>query len=400
MKITKGTIFSGLILAALAGGLLYAFLPKPVSVDTAPVVRGPLQVTIDDDGRTRIKERYVITAPLAGQLQRISRKEGDRVELGKTRLAVIEPTEPPLLDPRVRAQEEARVKAAEATRSQANSNLERARAAQQLASADLARAKDLFNRGALAKQAYESAQEREQSARETTKAAQFAVRIAEFELEQAKAALLRFDPTVSPGQDRSQFEIYSPVTGRVLRVHQESATPVTPGTPLLEVGDPTDLEIVVDVLSSEAVKVHPGMKMLLEHWGGEQPLLARVRMIEPAAFMKVSALGVEEQRVNVIADLEAPFAERPSLGAAYRVEARIVLWEGTNVLQVPASALFRNKDGWAVYQIIAGRARLHPVKIGHSNGLASELLAGLSQNDRVVLYPSDRIRDGVKVRAR
>ncbi len=397
MKVTKGHLWAGLVALIVAGALAYAFWPKPVPVDLASVVRGSLQVTVEDDGKTRIKERYVVSAPVAGRLQRVEWKEGDPVEAGKTLLAVIDPSDPALLDPRAHAQAEAQVNAAEAARKQARANLDRARATEQLAKADLARAKKLLAQGAMSQQSFDSAEERQVSATENTKAADYAVRIAEFELAQAQAVLRRVQPQSSAAADPPRFEIVAPVSGLVLRRFQESATPVTPGMPLVEVGDPADLEIVVDVLSSDAVKIRPGMKMWLEHWGGGQPLLARVRRIEPAAFLKVSALGVEEQRVNVIGDFAEPVESRATLGDAYRVEVRIVIWEGEDLLTVPASALFRHDEHWAVFQVVAGRARLRRVEIGHQNGLQAEVRSGLSAQDQVVLFPGDRIKDGIKV---
>ena len=243
-------------------------------------------------------------------------------------------------------------------------------------------------------------QERARAATQSAKAAQFAVQVADYELEQAKAALLRVHPNSTDKAEIGAFDIISPVSGRVLRVLQESATAVTPGMPLIEVGNPTNLEIVVDVLSSDAVKVQPGARMLLEHWGGDQPLVARVRWVEPAGFLKVSALGVEEQRVNVIGDFVSPLDQWETLGDAFRVEAGIVTWEGRNILQVPSSALFRSDDGWAVFRVVKGRARVFSVKVGHSNGLESEVLEGLNAGDRVVVHPGDKVKDGVRVAIR
>jgi HlyD family secretion protein len=390
-------ILAGVLLAAT---ILWAFVPRPVEVDLATVKRGPLQVTVDHEGKTRIKERYVVSAPLGGWMQRIPWKAGDAVEAGKTLLAVIEPSDPSLLDARTIAQAEARVKAAAAAQAQSVPNLDRARAAESLAKADLERARTLLAQGALSQQEFDVAQERERAAVESVKAAQYAAQIAEFELEQAKAALLRVRPAAAPAAEPGSFDIVSPVSGRVLRVLQESATAVGPGQPLLEVGDPANLEIVVDVLSSDAVRVGSGAKMLLEHWGGARPLVARVRRVEPAGFLKVSALGVEEQRVNVIGDFVDPPDQWSTLGDAFRVEARIITWEGQDILQVPSSALFRVDDGWAVFRLANGRARLCPVKVDHSNGLESEVLAGLDAGDRVIVHPGDKVSDGVRVTAR
>ena len=398
--------FNNRIISILAGvlilaAILWAFVPKPVQVDLAVVGRGPLLVTVDHEGKTRIIERYVVSTPLGGWMQRVPWKAGDAVLAGKTRLAVIEPSDPALLDARTIAQAEARVKAAEATKARSVPDLARARAAEDLAKADLRRAQQLIAQGAMSQQQFDAARERERAAAESVKAAQYATQIADFELEQTQAALLRVRPDASSQQaEPGSFDIYSPISGRVLRVLQESATAVAPGQPLLEVGDPTNLEIVVDVLSSDAVKVRPGAKMLLEHWGGAQPLVARVRRVEPAGFLKVSALGVEEQRVNVIGDFVDPLERWSTLGDAFRVEARIVTWEGQDVLRVPSSALLRSGDGWAAFMVSAGRARIRQVRIGHSNGLESEILGGLEAGDRVIVHPGDKVKDGGRVAAR
>jgi HlyD family secretion protein len=400
MKSVKHRLWWGLIGLVIIVVIVWAFVPKAVEVDVATVGRGPLQVTVDHEGKTRIKERYVVSAPLGGWMQRIPWKAGATVEAGKTLLGVIEPSDPTLLDARTVAQAEARVKAAEAAKAQSSANLERARAAEELASSDLQRATQLLAQGATSQREFDAAREQARAATESAKAAQYALQIAAFELEQAKAALLRVRPGPADAQQTSAFEIVSPVSGRVLRVLQESATAVMPGQPLLEVGDPANLEIVVDVLSSDAVKVRPGAKMLLEHWGGPKPLVARVRLVEPAGFLKVSALGVEEQRVNVIGDFVDPPEQWSALGDAFRVEARIIVWEGQDILRVPSSALFRSDDGWAVFRVVRGRARVCPVRIGHSNGLESEVLEGLDEGDRVIVHPGDKVKTGVRVTSR
>lgn len=382
---------------AVLAVIVYAFLPQPVGADLTPVARGLLRVTVDEDGRTRIKERYVVSAPLAGQLQRIRLKVGDPVEAGKTLLALIEPPDPALLDARARSEAEARVKATEAARKRAASNLERARMGGEFAQSEHTRMRRMYASRSASHQEFEDAAHKERAALEDLRAAQFAVQIADYELELAQAALSR-TRAGSPGNHEAlHLELHSPIDGRVLRVPQESATAVTPGFRLLELGDASDLELEIDVLTSDAVKIRPGAKVLLEHWGGDAPLLARVRLIEPAAFLKISALGVEEQRVWVIADFVDPPAQRQTLGDGYRVEARIVIWEGTDVLKVPAGALFRHGDGWAVFGAAHGKAVLRPVRVGKNNGLEAEVLEGLAENDPVIVHPSDKIKDGVAV---
>lgn len=391
-----------LTLSALAVLFLlwYAFMPQPVDVELARATRGPLRVTVDEDGRTRIRERYVVSSPLAGRVLRIELHPGDPVEPGKTLLATIEPNDPALLDERAQAEAEARVKAAEATRELARVEVDRTRQANDHAKSELARAEQLLASRAITREELELRAFRERSTAEEQRSALVSVQIAEFELEQARAALLRTRPR-SPGEESPpRLEVRCPIHGQVLRVFQESATVVTPGTRLVEVGDPADLEIEIDVLSSDAVKITTGAKVWLEHWGGDSPLLAEVRLVEPAAFTKISALGVEEQRVWVIANFIDPRDKRPTLGDAYRVEARIVTWERPEVLKIPAGALFRWGDEFAVFTVADGRAKRTTVRSGHSNGLETEILEGLDEGATVILYPSDRIRDGIRVSER
>jgi HlyD family secretion protein len=385
------------VVVVLGAIIAIALRPIPASVDIAQTVRGPLRVTVDEDGKTRIKDRYVVSAPLSGRLQRVLLRPGDPVQAGATLLAVIEPKDPELLDAAARGQAEARVKAAEAARKQATAQLSRTKAEHGVAAADMTRIRSAFAKGGASRQEYDRAEGHELATAEAMRSAQFAVQVADFEWEQAKAALLRTRPRSAGEPDDMRFEIQSPIVGRVLRVFQESATVVSPGTQLLELGNVIDLEIVIDVLSADAVRVSPGARVWLEHWGGNEPLPARVRLIEPAAFTKISALGVEEQRVNVIADFDAPVERYSRLGDAYRVEARIVVWESDNVLKIPAGALFRRGDGWAVFGVRRGRAVLVPVRVGHSNGLETEILEGLNENDTLVIHPSDKVRDGVSV---
>jgi HlyD family secretion protein len=390
-------IVGGLALVAL---VVYAFLPKPIAVDIAPVTRGAMRLTIDEDGRTRVKERYVVSAPLSGRLQRITLKAGDEVRAGNSLIATIEPVDPMLLDERTRAQAEARVKAADSARAQAAAILERAKAAHTLAKTELERVRQLVAEKIATQRELDNAIAIERAAAEELKAAQFAAQIAEFELEQAKAVLMTARPRSTQESENAKFEIHSPVNGRVLRVLQESATVVQPGTPLVAVGDPTDLEVEVDVLSADAVKIPANAKVILEHWGGERPLTGRVRRVEPAAFTKISALGVEEQRVWVIIDLTDPPEMRANLGDGYRLEARVVIWENDNVLKVPSGALFRAGKSWAVFVAKGRKAALRQITIGRNNGLEAEVLAGLSEGDRVIVHPSDKIRDGVSIAPR
>jgi HlyD family secretion protein len=371
---------------------VYAFLPKPFPVEVVRVMRGPLRVTIDHEGRTRIKERYVVSAPLSGRLLRVELHPGDTIKAKETLLTAIEPADPALLDPRARAEAEARVKAADAAKSRAVPNLERARAANTLAETELDRARKLNVAGAMSHQELDNAALKARTAGEELKATEFALQIAAFELEQARAVL-----TGGNAAAASRFEIRSPVDGVLLRVFQESEGVVQPGTRLLEIGNPNDLEMEIDALSTDAVRIKPGDKVLVEHWGGDSPLLGRVRLIEPAAFLKVSALGVEEQRVNVIADFVDPVEKRKALGDAYRIEARIIISEAADILKVPAGALFRHGDEWAVFAVERGRALRRVVQVGRRNDLEAEVVGGLRENESVITHPSDKVHDGSRI---
>lgn len=380
------------------GAIVYAFLPKPVEVDIAAVSRGPLMVTVDEDGKTRIKERYIVSTPLAGTLQRVDKDPGDMVIAGKTLLAAILPNNPELLDPRAREEAAARVNAAEASVNRAQANLEAALAARESAEREHERIRRLHERGAATDEELEDAELAMRTRQEEHRAAEFSLEIAQFEVEQVRAALKRFNEATEDGDvSEWQFDIYAPIDGQVLRVLQESSAVLPAGTPLMEVGDPRNLELEIDVLSTDAVKISPGDTVLIEHWGGDRVLKGRVRLVEPAAFTKISALGVEEQRVNVIADLTDESAQESNLGDGFRFEARIVIWESADVLQVPTAALFRHREDWAVYVIGEGHATLRIVQLGHKNPDAAEVLDGLDEGERVIVYPSDRIESGVAV---
>jgi HlyD family secretion protein len=421
MRNLGSKFFVLLLFAAVVVGVGLAFVPQPVEVDLATIARGTLRVTVDEDGKTRIREKYVVSAPLAGRLLRINMDPGDEVSAGQTLLTVIEPRDPELLDARAIAQAEARVLAAEAAVKKVEPMLEEVRAAQAFAEAELARMRSA-GVPAITRTQLETAELNYRQRSEQMRSTRIAQEIAQFELEQAKAALLRSRPrqedgTPSPpvdgrtvsmnkatsGNDNQalngawNFPIYSPISGRVLRVLQESAAVVTPGAPLLELGDPLDLEVEVDVLSRDAVGIQPGDLALLEHWGGERPLEGRVRIVEPSAFTKISTLGVEEQRVNVIIDLVDPAEKRRTLGDGFRVEARIVVDEAREVLIVPTSALFRVESQSAVFRVADGKIERRIIKLGRQNGLQAEVLEGLAAGDQVVLHPSDQIEPGVEV---
>jgi HlyD family secretion protein len=383
-------LLGGLLLVAL---VVVGLWPRAVPVEVAAVTRGPLVVTVDEEGMTRVKSRFLVSAPVAGQLRRIDWKAGAAVEAGQTVLAVLETAGADFLDARSQAQAEARVRAAAANREAAAAQHERAGAAAKMFTADFERLKQLYAQKVLSTQEFDAAQMRAATATQETRAAEFAVRISEFELEQAKALLTRGQP----GGGAEPLVITSPVNGRILRVFQESARVVPVGFPLLEIGDPTDLEVRIEVLSRDGVMIRPGARIILEQWGGPAPLTARVRLVEPSAFTKISALGVEEQRVYVVADFVDPLEQRPTLGDSYRIEARIVTWENANAMRAPAGGLFQRGAMWQAFVVDGGRAKLRVIKVGRGNGVETEILDGLRDGESVIVYPGDKVADGTRV---
>ena len=387
------------IAAFILGMFAYSFAPTPVTVEARPVVQGNVEVTVEDDGKTRIKEKYTISAPLSGRLDRVQLHAGDLVLAGNTILTTLNPTAPTLLDARSRAEAEARLKAAESARKRSEPAVQVAREKVRHYTEEYERAKQLFERaGSTSHEERDRAEHLMRIANEELRIAEFAVQISEYELELARAALVhtrRPEESKDTNADDWRITIRSPIDGRILRVFQESSAVVTAGTPLMEVGDPSDLEVAIDVLSSDAVKVSPGNRVWLEDWGGAHPLKAHVRHVEPSGFTKVSPLGIEEQRVNVIIDIDSPLKERPTLGDDFRVEARIVVDEARNVLKVPSGALFRQGDSQAVFVVNDGKAKLRRVTVGRRSSLEAEVISGLTEGEKVVVYPSDKVRDGV-----
>ena len=389
----------GIALVALlvTGALAWGFWPRPLVVETARVVRGPLTVAVEEQGRTRVRDRYTVSAPVAGFLRRIELEEGDPVRSGQV-VAVLEPLRPEVLDPRRRAEAEARVAAAEAALRAAEQRAGAVAAETELAQMELARLEKLRVKGHVSQDEVDRARTRLRSARASERAARFAVERARDELAAARAALA-FSPADNGASGERLVRLPAPVDGAVLRLVRKDAGVVQAGQPLLEVGDPRRLEVVAEVLSEDAVKIRPGTPVVFERWGGTAPLEGRVRRVEPEGFTKVSALGVEEQRVEVISDILTDPGLWSSLAAGYRVEARFILWQGEDVLQVPAGALFRVGERWAVFAIENGRARRRPVRLGHRSGLAAEVEAGLAAGDVVIVHPDDRIVEGVAVKA-
>ncbi len=391
----------GSVAVLVAAGLVYAFWPQPVPVDMAAVLRGPMRVTIDEEGETRVHDVYVLSAPLSGQLMRIENEVGDTVVAGETVLATIQPRDPSLLDVRSLSEGQAAVKAAEAASALAEAELEREKAALAFAISDLARAERLHTRGNISERSLDAAELEVRIQRAAVKSAEAALQVKTFELENARASLItpHTDTSKSGAAEACCIDVYAPVSGKVLRIIRESESVVLAADPILEIGDPRDLEVVVDLLSTDAVKVEAGDTVLIEDWGG-QSLRGRVRRVEPYGFTKVSALGIEEQRVNVIVDFTDPPEMWQRLGHGFRVETSIVTWQADGVLQVPVGSLFRGDNGWAVFVVDGDRAVRRTLEIGQMNSQAAQVLDGLAEGDRVVMHPSDRVTEGVRIVAR
>ena len=384
--------------AALLAAIVYGFLPKPIEVETASVGTAPLTVSVLEEGKTRIRHRYTISPPIAGFLNRVELRAGAPIEKGKTVLATIQPQPASFLDPRSRAEAEARVKGAEAAKMRAEAEVERAREAQGLAEKERVRAAELKAKGAVSQREFDTASAQAAMSGRALRAAEFALEVAGFERAQADAALMQ---TQTPADSTAQpIEVVAPVNGYVLSVHEESARSVAPGTPIMEVGDPADLEAEIELLSSDAVGVRPGAEVSIEQWGGGKPLRGTVTLIEPGGFTKISALGVEEQRVKVRVNFTDPIPPEHPLGDRFRVEARIVTWHGERVLQVPTGALFRRGGDWMTFLFDGGKARIAKVEIAHNNGITAEVLSGLREGQRVLLHPPDTVADGAAVKPR
>lgn len=381
--------------AVIAGLLALALWPRTVPVDIGAVTRGELVVTVDDEGMTRVRDRFVVSSPVGGRVLRIELEPGDAVKRGQV-VARVRAEAAPLLDERSRAEAQAAVERARATLGRAQAEEQRARATLAQLQRELARVRELAKDRVVSSQELETREADVRVADATLNAAGFAVRAATSELQ---GALARLTPTNTNTVGRV-VSVTAPVDGVVLKRMRESESIVPPGDPLLEIGDPAQLEIVSDLLSTDAVRVKPSARTIVEQWGGDKTLDARVRRVEPAGFTKISALGVEEQRVNVILDFVDPSTAWASLGDAYRVEVRIVIWEASNVLKVPTSALFRERDRWAVYRFDAGRAQRTVVELGHQAAQEAEVKSGLSDGARVILHPGDTITDGARVKER
>ena len=370
-----------------------AMWPESIEVSAAKVGQGPMQVTLDEDGETRIRDKFVVSAPVAGRLQRIELEPGDPVVSGKTIVARLSTADAPLLDPRIRGELSAAVEAARAAVGQARAEFDRATAELMRARTTLQRQQELMKAGAIAADNLDAAETAVATAEEARKAAEFAVSRSEYELQLARARLQ------APAPAGRAVEVVAPVNGVILKRLRESESIVPAGEPLLEIGEPGRSEIVADFLSTDAVRIQPGSAVLIEGWGGSEPLNGRVRRVEPAGFMKISALGVEEQRVNVLIDFDDPSAAR-RLGDGYRVEVRVVVWREDNVVKAPVGALFRRGNDWAVFVIDGEQVRLVITELGQRNDEDAQIIKELSPGQTVVLHPPDTLTDGARIRVR
>lgn len=391
----KRIAVTGASVAAIAAFLAWAFAPAPEHVETARVARGTYVRTVDEDGKTRVRHRFVVSSPLAGTLQRIALKEGDRVAAGDV-LARILPAKPTLLDARTERELTARLEGAEAQVLNATANIGRAEAAADLARAEATRVDDLAGKGFVSPAARDAARLTLEARVKELEAAREERHVASHALDAARATLSEAMSGSGAGRAKP-WPVKAPAGGVVLRVLQESERDVLTGTPLLEIGDPTELEVAVDVLSSDAVSIRAGDRVMFEHWGADRPAEGRVRRVEPSAFTKVSALGVEEQRVNVIIDPTSTDERWQSVGDGYRVDVRIVVDEREDVLMLPTSALFREGEQWMLFVVIDGRARKRPVAIAARAAQAAVVGSGVDEDAQVVVYPGSALDDGSRV---
>ena len=399
MEIAKRrTLSVSIIIIAVVLATGYGLIPRAMDVDLVNVFRGPLQVTIEEEGRTRLKERFVISAPTSGIMQRIDAKVGDPVQKGQT-VAILEPLRSQALDPRSRAEAEANVSAATAALKAAQEKALAADADADYLEKKLERITNLHTSGYVAKDQFDQTVSEAKKAQAVRHSAEAAVNVARFELDRTRVALQSFTSRKSAESDHTVY-IPSPITGAVFRIYRESEGTVSAGEPLMDIGNVENLEVRVEVLSSDAVRIIKGTPVLFKRWGGDAPLSGAVRIVEPAGFTKISSLGVEEQRVLVIADILSPPDTWRVLGDGYRLEAHFVVLEAKDVLQVPNSALFRSGKDWAVFAGDKGKARKRLVEIGHRNGFTAEILSGIHENDKVIAHPDEAIGDGSRIQSR
>ena len=394
MPLRKHPVITAIAILII-GLLTWGFWPQPVFVEAVDAKRAPLTITIEEEGRTRVVDRFVISAPVDGVACRQNLDVGDEVKQGQVLLGIT-PLESQVLDPRSRAQTRAQVAAAVSALHAAEQQAKVAEAAAKLAVIEHKRLQPLVEKGVVSTDAFDKSATQVQTTAAAQRSADFQIDVARYELQAAKT-LLEYT-AASRGEPAERLPIVSPVSGRVLKVVRECEGPVRTGDMLLEDGDPTMLEVEVDVLSADAVKIKPGMKVMFDRWGGEEPLEGIVRIIEPVGFTKISALGVEEQRVLIISDITSPAEQWKRVGDGYRVEARFILWQKDDVLQIPASSLFRYQQGWAIFVVENNHAKRRAVTVGQRNGLVAQILEGIGEGEEVVNHPSDDVEDGRRVK--
>lgn len=387
---------AGLVLLA---ALVWGFLPKPVLVELARAEVGPLEVTFTEQGRTRVRDRFVISAPVAGYLDRVELEVGMPVQTGKT-LASLQPSPAILLDQRTQAETEHRLEAARAASAEAEERVEAAAADQAYWSSELERQSKLLESGFVSQEQFDRTRSQARAAEATLRSARFAAQVAENEVLVVQSTL---DPAMTgdgPVRGAAPLELTSPVNGVVLARYRESEGPIAAGSAILEIGDPHALEVEVEVLSRDAVKLTAGGEVRFERWGGDAPLPGRIHHVEPVGFTKISALGVEEQRVLVICEIQADDEKAVRLGDGYRVEAAFVLWRSASTLQIPTSALFQREEAWRVFVVEDGRAKERALEIGRRAGLRTQILSGLEAGERVIPHPDETIEDEIRVEER
>ncbi len=384
-----------IIVALIIAAIVYGFMPGSVSVETVKVKKEYMKVEIEEEGRTRVMNRFVVSAPVAGYALRIDLDVGDITNKGDT-VTQLEPLRSNVLDPRSRAEAKARVAAAGASLMAAKENALAAKADSEFTQKELERVRALHKDGLVSQEKLDAADAEALSREAALRSSEFSIEVAQYELEAANTAL-KYSAALDPAEHTEKVMIKSPVNGYVLKVNHESEGVVQAGETLVEIGNPKMLEVEVDVLSADAVRIRPGTHVLFQRWGGDKPLKGKVRVVEPTGFTKISALGVEEQRVLVISDIISPPEEWRQLGDGYRVEAGFILWEAEEVLQVPSSALFRYEDGWAVFVMKNKKALLRKVSLGRRNGLNAQVVSGLTAGDTVITHPDSSIEDNTSV---
>jgi HlyD family secretion protein len=378
-------------------GVAYSLWPKAVQTDLATLQSGELNVSILEEGRTRVHDIYVLSAPVAGHLTRIHAEVGDIVEMSKTIVATIEPNDPAFLDPRTEAQAKADIETARSSKAFAEATVTQAEAELEFALSEFTRIREFGSTDTVSERELDNAERIYKTRRAGLATAQAGLQMSIFEVQRAQANLMSpANTTVAHGLCAC-VSILAPISGRVLKVLNKSEGVVIAGTPLVEIGDPKNLEIIVELLSFDAVKVQPGQKVNITNWGGEEDLLGRVSQIEPIGFKKVSALGIEEQRVNVIVSFASDASRWLRLGHGYQLDVQILLWQGTDSLTVPVTALFRVQRQWAIYAVKNSRVERRLVQVGRRNNFMVEILSGLNKGDTYVVHPNDQIKEGVKV---